>query len=89
MISFNPAAARRAASPLQRRVPACRNILVIMWCLMTLLATRGADKSVDPKSLPTPKRVLVPRLTGPVTVDGDLNEPVWAKATKVSPFFRN
>lgn len=56
---------------------------------MTLLATRGADKSVDPKSLPAPKRVVVPRLQGPVTVDGDLSEPVWAKAATVSPFLQN
>jgi cellulose/xylan binding protein with CBM9 domain len=56
---------------------------------MALLAAGGADKSVDPKSLPAPNRVLVPKLQGPVTVDGDLSEPVWTKAAAVSPFLQN
>src|SRR6266853_750663 len=89
LASPNPPAALRAASPLQRWAPACRNVLVVMSCLMALLATRGADKSVDPKSLPAPKRVLVPKLQGPVTVDGDLSEPMWTKAAVLSPFFQN
>jgi len=60
-----------------------------MSCLIAFLEASGADKSVDPKSLPAPKRVLVPKLQGPVTVDGDLNEPVWGKAAVLSPFFQN
>jgi hypothetical protein len=60
-----------------------------MGCLIAFLAASGADKSEDPKTLPTPKRVLVPKLNGPVTVDGDLNEPVWAKAAVLSPFLQN
>ncbi len=76
-------------SAFQQRPAAFRVILVLVGCLMALLTTGGADKSVDPKSLPAPKRVLVPKLQGPVTVDGDLNEPVWTKAAVLSPFFHN
>jgi hypothetical protein len=64
-------------------------VLVAMCCLIAFLAAGGAEKSVDPKTLPAPKRILIPKLQGPVTVDGDLSEPVWTKAAVLSPFFRN
>src|SRR5215831_9971742 len=41
------------------------------------------------KDLPAPKRVVIPKLRGPVTIDGELNEKVWAKAARLEPFFRN
>jgi hypothetical protein len=85
----NSLAALRAALLFQRWIPACRNLLVAVGCLMALLAASGAEKSVDPKSLPAPKRVLVPKLQGPVTIDGDLSEPVWTRAAELSPFFAN
>jgi hypothetical protein len=62
---------------------------VALWCLVICYATTAADKSADPNSLPAPKRVVVPKLHGPVTVDGDLSEAVWAKAAVLSPFFQN
>jgi hypothetical protein len=76
-------------SAFQERPSAFRFILVIVWCLGTLLATGGADNSPDPKSLPVPNRVVVPKLHGPVTVDGDLSEAVWTEAVVLSPFFKN
>jgi hypothetical protein len=84
-----PVAARRTASLFQGRLSAGRNKFVAVGCLLALLAAIGADKFVDPKSLPVPKRVLVPKLQGPVTVDGDLSEAVWAKAAVLSPFLQN
>src|SRR6185436_18718424 len=75
--------------PLTRRRGLLWSCIVAMSCLIAFLEASGADKSVDPKSLPAPKRVLVPKLQGPVTVDGDLNEPVWGKAAVLSPFFQN
>src|SRR6266487_1708628 len=89
MMSPNSLGALRAESPRQQRLAARRNLLVAVGCLIAFLAASGADKSVDPKSLPPPKRVLVPKLQGPVTVDGDLSEPVWTKAAVLSPFFQN
>jgi hypothetical protein len=40
----------------------------------------------DPALLPAPKRVVIPKLQGPVTIDGDLTEAVWAKAAVLGPF---
>jgi len=48
-----------------------------------------AESTPDPKSLAPTKRVLVPKLHGPVSIDGDLNEPVWAKAAVLGPFYKN
>lgn len=56
---------------------------------MALVRADAADKSLDPQSLPAPKHVVVPRLSGPVTVDGDLSEPMWTRAALLSPFFQN
>jgi hypothetical protein len=77
------------ASPFQHRPAALTAVLVVAWCFMSLLAAGGADKSTGLKSLPAPQRIVVPKLQGPVTVDGDLSEPVWAKAAVLSPFFQN
>src|SRR5256885_4599077 len=89
MIPPNPSVALSAASWLQRRIPACRILLIAVGSLIALLEASGADQSVDPKALPAPERVVVPKLQGSVTVDGDLSEPVWAKAAVLSPFFQN
>ena len=40
----------------------------------------------DPASLPAPRRVVIPKLQGPLTLDGQLDEPVWAKAAEIGPF---
>ena len=45
--------------------------------------------SPDPKTLPAPKRVVVPKLHGPIKIDGELNEPAWAKAAVLQPFYSN
>jgi hypothetical protein len=39
--------------------------------------------------MPPPKRVIIPKLRGPVAVDGTLDEPVWAGAALLSPFVSN
>ena len=49
----------------------------------------AAEPLADPKTLPAPKRVLVPKLRSSITVDGDLQEPVWQKAAVLKPFFLN
>lgn len=40
----------------------------------------------DPATLPAPRRVIVPKLQGALTLDGDFNEPVWARAAVLGPF---
>ena len=89
MKSLNNAADFSIPSAFKQRPATWRNILVVVGCLIALLAASGADKTVDPKTLPTPNRALIPKLQGPVTVDGDLSEPVWTKATVLSPFIQN
>src|SRR5207244_10458499 len=54
-----------------------------------LTTSPAADTSHDTKSLPAPKRVVVPKLHGPIKVDGELDESVWAKAAVLQPFYRN
>lgn len=51
-------------------------------------SARSAEPAPD-AIRPAPKRVMVPKLGGEVRIDGDLNEPVWAKAAVLTPFFRN
>src|ERR1051326_5919329 len=88
-----PSPTTSAACPITprfaRRPVIARALFAAGSCLATLVCTAAADKSVDLKSLPAPQRIVVPRLRGPITVDGDLNEPVWAKAAVLSPFFQN
>jgi len=49
----------------------------------------AAAAEPDLKSLPPAKHSSVPKLQGPITVDGELNEPAWAKAVRLEPFFRS
>jgi len=49
-------------------------------------ACRKADDSV---AWPEPKRVVIPKLHQPITVNGDLSEPVWNRAAVIKPFFEN
>src|SRR6267143_1234711 len=89
MKSPNASAQFSIPSAFQERPSALPAILVIVCCLVALFSTTAADKSIDLKSLPTPERVVVPKLNGPVTVDGDLSEAVWTKAAVLSRFFQN
>jgi len=66
-----------------------------MWQLLPIallpmigaISATAADQAPDLNSLPAPKRVLIPKLHGSITLDGDLSEPVWAKAALIEPFF--
>lgn len=67
--------------------------LLLSACLAALLQTLpAAEKTApptDPTLLPAPNRVVVPRLQGAITVDGDLREDVWRKAAVLTPFMKN
>jgi hypothetical protein len=52
-------------------------------------AALAAGSLAEPKTLPPPKRVVIPKLSGPVHIDGELNEPVWSKAARLTPFSQN
>ncbi len=49
----------------------------------------ACNKSDDANALPAPKRVVIPKWHGPVTVDGDLSDPVWQQAAVIKPFFES
>jgi cellulose/xylan binding protein with CBM9 domain len=53
----------------------------------TVLLFSACKKSDDSDALPEPKRIVIPKLHGSVTVDGDLSEPVWKQAAVIKPFF--
>jgi len=70
--------------------PNHRLLLVALCCLTPLLPTAGADKPGAGRApLPSPKQIVVPKLHGPLTIDGDLDEAVWSKAALLSPFVLN
>jgi hypothetical protein len=63
--------------------------LVLFLGLASLMSMPAAETSLDAKSLPAPKRVVVPKLRGTIKVDGVLSEPVWAEAAVLQPFYKN
>jgi hypothetical protein len=64
-------------------------MLLLIAVLANLISLSAAEKPADPKTLPDPKRVVVPKLSGSLAIDGDLSEPVWAKAAVLKPFTPN
>lgn len=60
--------------------------LVFLTLARVPLAAVEARVEVDPASLPAPRRVVIPKLRGRLTLDGQLDEPVWAKAAEIGPF---
>jgi hypothetical protein len=49
----------------------------------------AAEKNAPTVPVPPPPRIVVPKLQGAITVDGDLTEAVWRNAVVLSPFFKN
>ncbi len=86
MKSPNPSSTLPTLSPFG---PGLCSILLIAGCLLPFLPARAADESPDPKTFPPPRRALVPKLRGPVNIDGNLNEPVWTNAAVLTPFSQN
>lgn len=53
------------------------------------VSAQAAEPTADPAKLPAPARTVVPKLKGPVQIDGALDEAVWQKAAVLTPFFHN
>jgi hypothetical protein len=66
------------------RLPAPQIILALM-----IIADLRAGVPADPKTLPPPKRLIIPKLAGVIKLDGDLNEPVWKNAAAIEPFYHS
>src|SRR5437660_3032163 len=63
--------------------------LVVIVSLLMATVQASQEHSPDPTTLPSPRRVVVPKLRGKIKLDGEFNEPVWAKAARLEPFFKN
>ena len=70
--------------------PTSVRCLAAFFVLLSASLAPAADGSKnaapDPATLPAPRRVVVPKLQGALTLDGDFNEPVWARAAVLGPF---
>src|SRR5437660_12075438 len=66
--------------------PAWWQVIIILF-FMAASKAPSQEHSTDPRTLTVPRRVTVPRLKGRIKVDGELNEPVWAKGTRLEPFY--
>jgi hypothetical protein len=66
-----------------------RFIVLFATSIAASISLPAAEKSPDPAQLPAPQRTKVPKLQGPITVDGALSEPVWQQALELAPFQRN
>jgi hypothetical protein len=64
-------------------------IIAAFCCLTGPLLVPGADAPKSRPALPPPQRVVIPKLHGKLTLDGALNESVWAKAALLTPFALN
>lgn len=49
----------------------------------------AAETTPDPKSLPAPKKTVVPKMAGPIEIDGNLIEGVWTDAVVIPSFRQN
>jgi hypothetical protein len=68
----------------------CRWLLSVLAATVAASLIPAAEKpTVDLRQLPSPQRIVVPKLTGTLTIDGDLREPVWNKAAILTPFLKN
>ena len=70
------------------RSPRVRRLASVFSLLSACLAAAAdAPKGAapDPATLPAPRRAVVPKLQGALTLDGDFNEPVWARAAVLGP----
>src|SRR5689334_10867874 len=49
---------------------------VFLGASLAVLPANAADakKTPDPKTLPAPQRIVVPKLRGPIAIDGELRE---------------
>jgi hypothetical protein len=65
-------------------------LLISLFGLTAILSSRAAEgRNAGQAPLPEPRRIVIPKLQGTLTVDGNLDEPVWNKAAVLSPFVLN
>lgn len=62
--------------------------LLVFAPLAATLAADGKRSAPDPATLPPPLSITIPKLSGKLVIDGELDEPVWAQAAVAGPFTR-
>ncbi|MBI4663823.1 MAG: carbohydrate-binding family 9-like protein [Verrucomicrobia bacterium] len=80
-----PAAPSRTA----RATPVATVVAVVFLAIAAGPLPHGAQPPVDLAKRPPPKRVVVPKLKGKLTLDGKLEESVWKRAAVLKPFLPN
>lgn len=68
-------------------LPLSRLPHVILGYAILAASAYVADTSSD--DLKLPRRIIVPKLSGEIQVDGKLNESVWERAAVLAPFYTN
>jgi hypothetical protein len=58
-------------------------------CHLLVLGFTSIAIAQSTEKLPPPKHITIPRLHASIHLDGKLDEPVWAKAAVLKPFYLN
>jgi hypothetical protein len=72
-----------------RRTKLSLHIVFLALGMLARALAIAAEPAPDPKTLPPPKHVVIPKLDGRIKIDGELNESVWTNAARIQPFFEN
>jgi hypothetical protein len=72
-----------------RRTKSKLHIFFLALWAIPCVPVIAAESTPAPKTLPTPKRVVIPKHHGPIKIDGELTESVWTKAAILEPFYEN
>lgn len=60
-----------------------RTVVAVLIVMQTLAA------QAPPSPKPEPKSTDIPRIDAQITIDGELDEPAWQKAARLTPFVLN
>jgi len=71
------------------RLPQRCFVPLFLAAIFVATFSRAADATPDPKKLPAPAHVVVPKLRSKLRIDGNLNESVWRKAARLKGFSQN
>jgi len=66
-----------------------RRALVLTLIALVAASAPSADSATVVPPIPPAPRILIPKLTAQLTLDGELNESVWAQAAVIPSFSRN
>jgi hypothetical protein len=65
------------------------HFLFLAICTLSCRSAVAAESTLDPRNLPAPKHVVIPKLRASIKIDGELTESFWSKAAVLQPFYEN